>query len=183
MPTHNYHLHDIGLDEIDKQILYTLAENSRTAASALSQVVGVTRQAVAERMDHLIADGIVLQYTVSIDPNRLGLPIRAFVAITLRPACSADEERSVIELLRSNPWVMECYRVTGDDYFQVRVIAPGIEALKELVLDLRETGVVQGTRTILALETLFEKRASDLLNLIAPGKIEIPASGEGIEGS
>lgn len=183
MSTHDYHLPEAGLDEIDKQILHALARNSRTAASALSQIVGVTRQAVAERMDRLSADGVIRQYTLSMDPERLGLPIRAFVAITLRPACSAEEEKMVIELLRCNPWVMECYRVTGDDYFQVRVIAPGIDALKELVLDLRETGVVQGTRTMLALETLFEKSPGDLFDIISPAEVDRAASVDRLDAS
>ena len=64
---------------------------------------------------------------------------------------------------RCNAWVQECYRVTGDDYFQARMGAPDIAAIHKLVLDLRATGVVQSTRTVLALETLFEKSALGFL--------------------
>ena len=85
--------------------------------------------------------------------------MRAFIAITLLPACSEKQERPVLRLLRASPWVQECYRVTGDDYFQVRVVAPEIADIRQLVVDLRATGVVQSTRTTLALETLFEKSA------------------------
>ena len=123
------------------------------------KVVGLTRQAVADRMERLKADGVIRRYTLATDPDRLGLGVRAFIAITLLPACSEKQEGNVLALLRENPWVQECYRVTGDDYFQVRVIAPDIADVRQLVLDLRATGVVQGTRTMLALETLFEKSA------------------------
>ena len=44
-------------------------------------------------------------------------------------------------------------------YFQPRVVAPDIADVRQFVLELRATGVVQGTRTMLALETLFEKSA------------------------
>lgn len=147
----------IDLDEIDKKLLAALTADGRASAAALATVVGLTRQAVADRMERLKSDGIVRHYTVALDPGRLELSIRAFVAITLMPLCSEKEEQRVIALLKANPWVQECYRVTGEDYFQVRVIAPEISALRQLVVDLRATGVVQGTRTMLSLETLFEK--------------------------
>jgi Lrp/AsnC family leucine-responsive transcriptional regulator len=147
----------IELDEVDKLILRALTRNSRASASALAQIVGLTRQAVTDRMVRLRKEGIIRNFTLSLDGDKLGLDVRAFVAITLLPACTEKSEEGVIQLLRQNPWVRECYRVTGEDYFQIRVAAPDINALKDLVMDLRNTGVVQGTRTMLALETNFEK--------------------------
>jgi Lrp/AsnC family leucine-responsive transcriptional regulator len=147
------------LDTIDLALLRALSQDSRTPAAALAQIVGLTRQAVADRMERLKSEGVIRRYTISADPERLGLTVRAFIAISLQPACSEKQEGNVLTLLRQSPWVQECYRVTGDDYFQVRVIAPDIADVRQLVLDLRATGVVQGTRTMLALETLFEKDA------------------------
>jgi Lrp/AsnC family leucine-responsive transcriptional regulator len=149
----------IELDEVDKLILRSLTRNSRASASALAQIVGLTRQAVTDRMVRLRKEGIVKNYTLSLDADKLGIEVRAFVAISLMPACSEKSEEAIINMLRQSPWVRECYRVTGEDYFQIRVAAPDIAALKELVMDLRHTGVVQGTRTMLALETNFEKSA------------------------
>jgi Lrp/AsnC family transcriptional regulator, leucine-responsive regulatory protein len=147
----------IDLDEVDRMLLRTLTRNSRVSASALAQIVGLTRQAVADRMVRLRKEGVIRNFTISLDADKLGLDVRALVAITLLPACTEKSEQGVILLLRRSPWVRECYRVTGEDYFQVRVVAPDISALKDLVMDLRNTGVVQGTRTMLALETNFEK--------------------------
>ncbi|MEO7716029.1 MAG: Lrp/AsnC family transcriptional regulator [Capsulimonas sp.] len=145
------------LDETDKLLLKALSEDSRVSAASLAKIVGMTRQAVADRMDRLRAEGVIQAYTLSINPDRIGMTVRAFIAITLMPACSDAEEARVIQLLKDNAWVRECYRVTGEDYFQVRVVAPNIDAIRSVVLDLRATGVVQGTRTMLALQTLFEK--------------------------
>ena len=145
------------LDETDRLLVMELFQNGRASASALADAIGLTRQAAAARMDRLQREGIIRGYTVDIDPDRLGLEVRAFVSVRLMPACSLEEEARVIELLRKNPWVQECYRVTGEDYFQARVVAPAIAMLRELAIDLRATGVVQGTSTTLALETMFEK--------------------------
>ncbi|BDI32958.1 transcriptional regulator AzlB [Capsulimonas corticalis] len=146
-----------SLDETDKLLLRALSEDSRASAASLAKVVGMTRQAVADRMERLRADGVIQAYTLSVDPDKIGMTVRAFIAITLMPACSDADEASVIQLLKDNAWVRECYRVTGEDYFQVRVVAPDIDAIRSVVLALRATGFVQGTRTMLALQTLFEK--------------------------
>ena len=147
------------LDDTDRTLLRALTQDSRIAAATLAPLVGLTRQAVTERMERLRQDGILQRCTISVSPEKQGLTVRAFIAITLMPACSEKQEGQVLYLLRRNPWVQECYRVTGDDYFQVRVIAPEIADIRQLVVDLRATGVVQSTRTMLALETLFEKSA------------------------
>ncbi len=151
------------LDEVDKQLLTLLGSDGRASASALAERIGMTRQAVTERLDRLKRDGVIENYTVAVDPEKLGMTVRAFVAVTLLPACTDKQERHVIDLLRRCPWVRECYRVTGDDYFQARVVAPGIAEVRQLLLDLRATGVVQSTRTLLSLETLFEKTAGQFL--------------------
>jgi Lrp/AsnC family leucine-responsive transcriptional regulator len=150
------------LDEMDRKILAALHENSRESASEIARRVGLTRQSVTERIERLRSEGVLRRFTVEVAPEKLGCPIRAYMAITMIPSCSEKMERDVLALLEANPHVQECYRVTGDDYFQIRILAPNIEVLKDLVLMLRETRIVQHTRTMLALETLFEKSAPGL---------------------
>ena len=147
------------LDDVDKALLRALTQDSRIPAAALALRVGLTRQAVTERMERLRSDGVIGGFTLRVAPEKQSLTMRAFLAITLLPACSEKQETFVLRLLQENPWVQECYRVTGDDYFQARIVAPGIAEIRQLVLDLRATNVVQSTRTTLALETLFEKSA------------------------
>jgi Lrp/AsnC family leucine-responsive transcriptional regulator len=151
------------MDDVDRALLRALSRDGRVAAAALAPQVGLTRQAVTGRMERLRDEGVIGGYTARVSPEGQGLTVRAFLAITLLPACSEKQEAHVIELLRRNPWVQECYRVTGDDYFQARVVAPGIPQIRQIVLDLRATNVVQSTRTTLALETLFEKSAMGYL--------------------
>ena len=154
------------LDETDKTLLRALSQDGRMTAAALAPLVGLSRQAVTERMERLKQEGVIGRFTVSVAPEKQGITVRAFIAITLLPACSEKQEGHVLLVLEKNCWVQECYRVTGDDYFQVRVTAPEIADIRQLVLDLRATGVVQSTRTVLALETLFEKSALGYLEQV-----------------
>ena len=153
------------LDDVDKTLLRALTQDSRTPAASLALLVGLTRQAVTERMERLRSDGVIDGFTLRVSPEKQSLTMRAFLAITLLPACSEKQETFVLSLLEECPWVQECYRVTGDDYFQARVVAPSIAEIRQLVLDLRATHVVQSTRTTLALETLFEKSALGYVGL------------------
>ena len=147
------------LDDVDRTLLRALSRDGRSTAAALAPLVGLTRQAVTDRMERLRNDGVLEGYVARVSPEGQGLTVRAFLSITLMPAISEKQEAHVIALLRRSPWVQECYRVTGDDYFQARVVAPSIPQIRQIVLDLRATNVVQSTRTTLALETLFEKSA------------------------
>ncbi len=148
-----------GLDTVDQALLAALSENGRVSVSDLAQEVGLTRQSVTERIARLRASGVIRRFTLDVAPEKVGLGVRASIAITMMPTCTEAQERDVVALLEQNPYVQECYRITGDDYFQTRVVAPSIDQIKDLVLQLRATQVVQNTRTLLALEVLFEKSA------------------------
>ena len=147
------------LDTVDRALLRALGENGRVSVSDLAHEVGLTRQSVTERIARLRAGGVIRRFTVDAAPEKIGLGVRASVAITMMPTCTEAQERAVVALLEQNPYVQECYRVTGDDYFHTRLVAPSVDEIKDLVLQLRATQVVQNTRTLLALEVLFEKSA------------------------
>ncbi len=149
----------VDLDGVDQALLLALSENGRLSVSDLAQEVGLTRQSVTERITRLRASGVIRRFTLDAAPEKVGLAVRASVAITMMPTCTEAQEREVVALLESNPYVQECYRVTGDDYFHTRVVAPSIDRIKELVLQLRATQVVQNTRTLLVLEVCFEESA------------------------
>jgi len=97
--------------------------------------------------------------SVSDLAQAVGLGVRASIAVTMMPTCTEAQEREVVALLERSPYVQECCRVTGDDYSQTRVVAPPIDQIEELVLQLWATQVVQNTRALLALEACFEKSA------------------------
>src|SRR5579862_6254707 len=121
-----------GLDAVDEKMLAELGRNSRISASELASIVGLTRQAVTERMERLRSAGVIRRFTLALDPEKIGLDVRAYIAITMMPHCTEEAERGVIDLLERDPCVQECYRVTGEDYFQIRVVAPSIENIKNL---------------------------------------------------
>lgn len=118
------------LDGVNRRILAILAEDARISTSELARRVGMSAPAVRERVGRLEQTGVIRGYRVDVDPAALGLPVTAWVRVRPGPG----QLPKVAELARRSPQVGECYRITGDDCFLLKVHAPGLEDL-ESVLD------------------------------------------------
>jgi Lrp/AsnC family leucine-responsive transcriptional regulator len=119
----------IFLDATDRSILAALEADARTRVSELARQVGLSAPAVAERVRRLENTG-VLSYRAEIDPRALGYPICAIVRISPN---SADLRR-VPETARVIPEITECYRVTGEDCYILKLHLRDMDDL-EAILD------------------------------------------------
>jgi Lrp/AsnC family transcriptional regulator, leucine-responsive regulatory protein len=124
---------DIGderLDQVNARLLAELHADPRITMSELSRRVSMSAPAVTERVQRMRANGVIAGFRMDVDPAALGLPVTAFVRI--RPAPGRLEKLAA--LARSVKQVSECYRITGEDCFLLKVHAPSVEGL-ESVLD------------------------------------------------
>jgi Lrp/AsnC family transcriptional regulator, leucine-responsive regulatory protein len=119
----------IYLDEVDRAILAELQADARLRTSELARRVSLSAPAVAERLRRL-EDTAVVTYRAEIDPRALGYPISALVRISPN---SADLHR-VPETARATPEVTECYRVTGEDCYVLKLHLRSMDDL-EAILD------------------------------------------------
>jgi Lrp/AsnC family leucine-responsive transcriptional regulator len=118
------------LDDVNVALLTELHTDPRITMSALARRVGMSAPSVTERVQRLERAGVIAGYRVVVDPVALGLPVTAFSRI--RPA--PGQLPKVAELAATLPQVTECYRITGEDCFLVKIHAPTV-ALLEDVLD------------------------------------------------
>ena len=109
-----------------------------------------------ERVKRLEEGGHILGYTARIDRAKAGFPITAFVNVRY-PASDHDEAEQAVRALETNPSVLECHHVAGDDCFILKVAAPSLEALERILRTLREPGLSASTRTTIVLSSVFEK--------------------------
>ena len=144
------------LDNIALQILDLLAADGRMSYQAIADEVGLSRPAVMERVKRLEEGGYILGYTARVDRGRLGFPITAFVAVRY-PGSELDGGESAVRSLESNPGVLECHHVAGEDCYILKVAAPSLEALERMLRSLREPGLTASTRTTIVLSSVFEK--------------------------
>lgn len=118
-----------AVDNVDLDLLRELQADPRLAMTELGRRVGMSAPAVTERIQRLEHLGVITGYRLEVSPAALGLPIAAFVRI--RPA--PGQLQMLAELARSIPEVVECHRITGEDCFLLKVHAPAVEALEEVL--------------------------------------------------
>ncbi|HFB39249.1 MAG TPA: Lrp/AsnC family transcriptional regulator [Oceanithermus sp.] len=134
----------VELDARDRAILDALQEDARLSFAALARRVGMSPPAVAERVRRLEAEGVIRGYGVRLDLEALGYPVTALVAVAATP----ERYPRVWAYAEATPEVRECYFVTGEASFVLRVVARSIDDLRRIIEDL---GAFGSTRTSVAL--------------------------------
>ena len=117
------------LDPINLQLLKLLQEDGRLSVAELGRRISMSAPAVAERVQRLERAGVITGYHAEIDPRRLGYPIAAIVRV--RP--SPGQLQKIPEIARATPEVAECYRITGEDCYLMKLHLRAIEGLEELL--------------------------------------------------
>jgi Lrp/AsnC family transcriptional regulator, leucine-responsive regulatory protein len=117
------------LDDVNRQLLRELQANPRITMSALARRVGMSAPAVTERVQRLERSGVIVGYRVDIDPAALGMPVAAYARIRPVPG----QLPKIAALAKRMPVISECHRITGEDCFLVKVHAPTIDALEQVL--------------------------------------------------
>lgn len=109
------------LDRIDRAILHELQSDGRLTNSALAERVNLSESSCLRRVRRMEQSGILRGFVALIDQSIAGYPDNVFVRITLHSQQQADlaEFESQARML---PEVMECYLMSGDADYLLRVI-------------------------------------------------------------
>jgi Lrp/AsnC family transcriptional regulator, leucine-responsive regulatory protein len=118
------------MDPVDRRIIAELQAAPRLRVAELARRVGLSGPAVADRLRRLEDSG-VLSYRAEVDPRALGYTICAIVRISP----TGGGLRLIPGIAREVPNVTECYRITGEDCFFMKLYLHSIDDL-EPVLDL-----------------------------------------------
>jgi Lrp/AsnC family transcriptional regulator, leucine-responsive regulatory protein len=145
----------VELDELDRAIIALLLADGRTPAAQIAEQVGLSRPAVADRLEKLERLGVIRGTTVVVDPTLLGRTITAFVAAR-GATLSAAASKKFRELMRREE-ILEVHTVAGDDCYLLKVRAESIGALNTLVQQLSAAPLSLATRTTIVMETHCEK--------------------------
>ncbi|WP_298199065.1 Lrp/AsnC family transcriptional regulator [Novosphingobium sp.] len=150
---------DGALDAIDRRILAEVQREGRISNQDLSERVGLSPSPCLRRLRLLEERGVISGYVALVDPERVGMAVTAFVRVRLDQ--QADRQLATFEAAVAGfPEVMECYIMTGDADYQLRVVVPSLSAFEDFLRGklTRIEGVSQVT-TSLALRPIVYKTA------------------------
>ncbi len=139
------------IDEIDWKLIVELQKDARTSYAELSRRIGLTTPAIIERIRKLEDAEIITGYRAEIDTAKVGLPITAFVRMSI----SGVDYSHIVEVARKSKEVLECHRGTGGDSFILKVAVASIEHLQVIIDKLTPYGI---TTTSIVLSTPVKKR-------------------------
>jgi Lrp/AsnC family leucine-responsive transcriptional regulator len=136
----------IALDAKDKALLRLITGAPRSTVTELARALKMSAPAVRDRLRRLENAGVVAGWSVKLDAKSLGYPVTAFVRIRPMPGKLSQ----IAALAAKIPEVSECYRITGEDCFIMRVHLESLESMdvildKFLAFGQTTTSIVQST--------------------------------------
>ncbi|MGD9714131.1 MAG: Lrp/AsnC family transcriptional regulator [Thermomicrobiales bacterium] len=117
------------LDDRNLELLGLLQADARASVSELARRIGMSAPAVRERLTRLEEAGVITGYRVELSPRALGWPITAFIRVRPMPG----QLPKIAELAEAIPQVAECYRVTGEDCFIMKVHLDALESMDKIL--------------------------------------------------
>lgn len=147
-------------DATDRVIAAALMADGRSTLKRLAETTGLSVSAVQARVRRLETDGVIRGYAARVDPEAIGLPLAALVAITpLDPAHEYDTPERLAGLTE----IEACHSVAGEDSFVLFVRVSSPSALEALIREIRKRANVS-TRTTVVLQTFYEGRPHPMEN-------------------
>ena len=140
------------MNEIDRKILNALQYNARLSNVELSEMVGLSPSPCLARVKALAKSGVIKKHVTLLDPEKLNLSINVFIRISL-----TSQTKDLLHKFESTvilfPEVLECYLMTGDSDYLLRVATTDVNSFREFVLSkLTPIEGVSNIRTSLALK-------------------------------
>jgi len=122
------------LDTTDLRILERLQQDARLTNVELAQAVHLSPSPCLARVRALEASGHIARYVTLLDPLRLGLTVSVFISVRLERQVEAALDRFEAAIA-DRPEVMECYLMTGDSDYLIRVVVSDVPALERFIVD------------------------------------------------
>ncbi len=145
-------------DKIDLQILKLLQENSKITNLELSKQIGLSPAPTLERVKKLEQNGTIESYHAKVDASAIGLNVRTFVLVTLAWQKENALERFV-EKIKSIKEVTECYIITGDADFLLKVVCKDLASYEQLLFKkLSQIEEIERLKTLMTMSKVKKEK-------------------------
>lgn len=150
------------LDSIDIKILAVLQENAKLTNVELAERVHLSPSPCLARVRALERDGFIDRYVALVNPAALGLNVSVFIQVSLEK--QVEKALKIFEnAIRQRPEVMECYLMSGESDYLIRVVVSDVAALERfIVAELTRIPGVSNIRSSFALKQVKYQTALPL---------------------
>lgn len=139
------------MDKVDEKILQMLQENARIPVKEIAKEVFLSSPAVSARIDRLSQSGLIKGYHMTIDREKLGYDVTAFISLEMEPSQKTD----FYPFIKECPNVLECSCITGQYSQLIKVAFRSTSELEAFLGTLQRYG---RTSTQIVFSTPVEPR-------------------------
>src|SRR5699024_9158590 len=116
-------------DDIDRRLVEELIKDGRMSYVELAKKVGLSRVAVKDRIQNLIDEGVIENFTISINSEKFGKKVSAFFEVDVEP----KQLQEVAQNLADNPSVASIYQMTGPSTLHMHVLVENFQMLETFI--------------------------------------------------
>ena len=152
-------------DAVDRKIIEVIQEEARISNAELADRVGLSPSPCWRRVRALEDARVIRRYVTLVDAETIGLPINVFATVTLEKQVERALERFE-RAVAERPEVMECYLMTGEFDYLLRVVVPSLGAYERFLMDhLTRIEGIASIKSSFALKQVRYKTALPLAHI------------------
>jgi DNA-binding Lrp family transcriptional regulator len=140
------------LDELDRKVLSELLRDSKRSQRELAKAIGVSTATVINHITRLESAGVVKDYTIMVDWERLGYELTVIIEITVARGKLIEVQKTISKL----PYVCGVYDITGEIDSIVIAKFKNRQELSEFPKALLSMPDIERTNTHVVLNTVKE---------------------------
>jgi Lrp/AsnC family transcriptional regulator for asnA, asnC and gidA len=146
----------VHIDELDRKILKLITANARIPFLEVARECGVSGAAIHQRVQRLIAIGVVTGSEFIVNPQKLGYNTTAYMGIYLE---KASYDKKVLKQLREIQEVVECHHTTGQYAIFIKLQTKTNKHLMKIIdTDLQAIDGIARTETFISLAEDFKRQ-------------------------
>jgi Lrp/AsnC family transcriptional regulator for asnA, asnC and gidA len=143
------------LDQLDKEIIYMLMDNSKSSLAYISKQVGISTTAVHQRIKKLEQAGVIENSISFLNPRKIGYKVVSYIGIFLDQPSHYNE---VVKSLKEVNEVVEAHYTTGNYTIFIKVLCKDNDHLMQILSKLQKLKGVTRTETFISLEQSISRQ-------------------------
>ncbi|MCP3659632.1 MAG: Lrp/AsnC family transcriptional regulator [Bacteroidetes bacterium] len=145
------------MDDLDKEIIYILQQDSKITNAQLAKEIGLSPSSSLERVRRLESNGIIKGYSLILDKEKIGIECGFLVYIKLI-SIHKDTVENFIDIIKDIPQITEAHKISGIADFVLKVYCSRVADFEYLISEvLGEIEEIKEVRSEIILDTIKEK--------------------------